>query len=371
MTTVDAIPPTRPNSATDLGTADLGAANLEDRAAGALWGLALGDALGMPTQVLSPQAIARRYGRIDGFVAPDADHPVSHGLPAAAVTDDTEQTMLLARHLIGGKGRLDPVGWARALLDWEAGVAARGLSDLLGPSTRRAIDALLAGEPADTAGRTGDTNGAAMRIAPVAIATPAEPLGDLVDRVAEISRPTHNTGLAIAAAAAVAAAISAALDGADLEAAEAAALAAAGDGATRGHWVAGADIAARLEMAIALAREVPADMPMGGAVARIAARIGTSVAAQESVPTAFAVLRLAGGDAWTAGLIAAGIGGDTDTIGAIAGAMAGALTGARALPAEARARLAEVNRLDIEPLARGLLALRARVTGAPAAEAAR
>ena len=324
----------------------------------------------MPTQVLSPQAIAWRYGRIDGFVAPDADHPVSHGLPAAAVTDDTEQTLLLARHLIDRGGSLDPVGWARALLDWEAGVAARGLSDLLGPSTRRAIDALLAGEPVETAGRTGDTNGAAMRIAPVAIATPVEPLGELVDRVAEISRPTHNTGLAIAAAAAVAAAISAALDGADLAAAEAAALAAAEAGASRGHWVAGADIAARIRMATALAREVPTGTTIEAAAARIAARIGTSVAAQESVPTAFAVLRLADGDAWTAGLVAAAIGGDTDTIGAIAGAMAGALAGARAQPADARARLAEVNRLDIDPLARGLLALRAEAVRAPAAGAA-
>ena len=46
-------------------------------------GGALGDALGMPTQTLSPREIAETYGQIRGFVAPAEDHPVSRGLPAA------------------------------------------------------------------------------------------------------------------------------------------------------------------------------------------------------------------------------------------------------------------------------------------------
>ena len=49
-------------------------------------------------------------------------------------------------------------------------MAERGSLDLLGPSTKRAVAAVLAGAPPDEAGATGDTNGAAMRIAPVGIA---------------------------------------------------------------------------------------------------------------------------------------------------------------------------------------------------------
>ena len=48
-----------------------------DRAMGALISGALGDALGMPTQLLSPGQIAASYGFVDRFVAPLPDHPVS------------------------------------------------------------------------------------------------------------------------------------------------------------------------------------------------------------------------------------------------------------------------------------------------------
>ena len=51
------------------------------------------------------------------------------------------------------------------------GCAAR--SDLLGPSTKRALAALLAGTDIAETGRYGSTNGAAMRITPVGVATPA------------------------------------------------------------------------------------------------------------------------------------------------------------------------------------------------------
>ena len=67
-----------------------------DRAEGALYGLAIGDALGMPSQTLPHHVIRERYGRIEGFVAPFEGHPISHGLKAAQVTDDTEQSLLLA-----------------------------------------------------------------------------------------------------------------------------------------------------------------------------------------------------------------------------------------------------------------------------------
>ena len=74
---------------------------------GALTGVAVGDALGMPAQTLDRAEIQARYGRITGFVAPFDDHPVSHGLRAGMVTDDTEQMLLLARMLIDQPGRFD------------------------------------------------------------------------------------------------------------------------------------------------------------------------------------------------------------------------------------------------------------------------
>jgi len=62
----------------------------------------------------------------------------------------------------------------------------------------------------------------------------------------------------------------------------------------------------------------------------------------ESIPTAFGLVILAGGDPMRGVRHAANIGGDTDTIGAIAGAICGALPGIGAVD---RALLAEVERL--------------------------
>ena len=59
----------------------------------------------------------------------------------------------------------------------------------------------------------------------------------------------------------------------------------------------------------------------------IADLVGTGVASQQSVPAAFAVLEVAEGDPWQAAVISANLGGDTDTIGAIAAGMAGACAG--------------------------------------------
>lgn len=332
-----------------------GAAEMRARAMGALAGVAVGDALGMPSQTFTRAEILATYGRITDFVAPCSDHPVSHGLGAAMVTDDTEQTLLLADQLLRGEGDFDDRAWAAALLEWEAGVRARGLRDLLGPSSRRALDALLAGTPAEETGRTGTTNGAAMRIAPVAIATPPGDPARLVAHVAEACRVTHNTREAIAAAAAVAMVISQGVEGATFEAALPAALGAARLGATCGAAVGEADMAGRIALALEVA--------LRGDEAALAEGIGTSVASRASVAAAFGVVRLAAGDPWRAAVIAANIGDDTDTIGAIACAMAGACAGIGAFPAERLARVVAASRLDLGPVVDGLLALRMQLGG--------
>lgn len=314
-----------------------------DRATAALAGVALGDAIGMPSQTLTRAEIAAAYGRITDFTAPYPGHPVSHGLAAGMVTDDTEQTLLLADLLVTG---FTDHAWAQALLRWEADIRARGLRDLLGPSSKRALTALLEGVPASETGLTGTTNGAAMRIAPVAIATPASDLRGLVAAVARSCRVTHNTAEAIAAASAVAAVISRGVEGASFSEAVPDALSAARLGAAKGALVGEADIANRIGAALGQTEE-----------AALAA-LGTSVASYHAIPAAFGVVNLAKGDPWAAALIAANLGDDTDTIGAIACAMAGACAGLAAFPADKLATVLSVNRLDLAPLAARLLSLR-------------
>lgn len=326
----------------------------EDRARAALIGGALGDALGMPTQLLSPAQIKQSYGFVDRFVPPSDDHPVSKGLPAGAITDDTEQTLLLGRVLLESGVVFDHKRWVGALVDWERDVKARGSYDLLGPSTKRAIDAINDGVPPEEAGREGDTNGAAMRIAPVGIMLPPEPLDALVAKVAETCRATHNTSIAIASAAAVAAAVSYGIAGCDWREASRLAVEAAGLGAKHGHWIVGPDVAARIGWATDLVRGKPLDE----AITLIADLVGTGVASQQSVPAAFGVLEVAEGDPWRAAVISANLGGDTDTIGAIAAGMAGACAGTSSLPEDRIAELRGIGLGEVRALAADLVAAR-------------
>jgi len=334
------------------------------RARGALYGLAIGDALGMPTQMLSRAEIVRRWGPLlPGFEPAPPGHPIAGGMPAGAVTDDTEQAVLLARLLVKGRGTIDPHELAAALTEWERAMAERGSLDLLGPSTKRAVAAILAGVPPEEAGATGTTNGAAMRIAPVGIAvpvalhdsTPNLGLSTLVDRTVMASCVTHNTGVALAGAAAVAAAVSAGVSGATIAEATALGIQAASSAARRGHWVAGADVAARIEWATSLV----ASHAQAEAAELIYTLVGTSLATQESVPAAFAVLAAVPADPWRACRMAASLGGDSDTIAAMTGAIAGACHGAGSFPPEAIAAI-DAQGLGLAALAGELLVLRDR-----------
>src|SRR5580704_18563235 len=148
---------------------------MKNRARAALYGLAIGDALGMPTQMLSrAQIVAHWDGLLPGFEPAPPGHPIAAGLPAGSITDDTEQAVVLGRLLVKGHGTVDPRELADALVHLERDMAARGSLDLLGPSTKRALAAVLAGTPPQEAGIHGDTNGAAMRIPPVGIALPID-----------------------------------------------------------------------------------------------------------------------------------------------------------------------------------------------------
>jgi ADP-ribosylglycohydrolase len=320
-------------------TSPVGDSIQHDRALGALYGLAIGDALGMPVQGFGRARAAAVLGTPPDFRDAPEDNRISRGLRAGSITDDTMQAVLLATLLIEGDGVIAPERMARALLEWERDMQRRGLSELLGPSTKRAVEGIAAGEDPSMTGRAGTTNGAAMRITPVGVATAAEPLSRLVAAVVAANRATHDTGAAHAGAAVVATVVSVGIDGGTF--AEAARLAI---GAARAFgWEAVFVDALRAESEDDLVE-----------------KFGTGVETVESVPTAFGVAALHPDDPWLAASIAASLGGDTDTMAALAGAMVGACTGLAALPDVAVRRVSELNDLALEPLARKLLALRNR-----------
>jgi ADP-ribosylglycohydrolase len=85
------------------------------------------------------------------------------------------------------------------------------------------------------------------------------------------------------------------------------------------------------------------------------------VATQEAVPAALAFASLFPDDTWAVARHAASLGGDCDTIAAMAGAVVGAHAGLASVPKEILNRLAAANPgLDLDRLAGDLLAVRER-----------
>ena len=333
------------------------------RAHGALAGLALGDALGMPTQAMSPEQIRAVYGRITGLVDADASQPYAPGMPAGSVTDDTEQALLVASLLVRGRGSssgrvaLNAVEFAHALLAWEDSMIERGSLDLLGPSTKAALERVRAGADPLSVGGAGTTNGAAMRVTPIGIAVSTADPEAFAESVWSSCRVTHATRQGFQSAALVAAAVSMGIDAASSSASDVRALlweavSYVASLSPRGAWAPDPDVVAATRRALELASTPPLPSPE-----LLAEQIGSSVASAQAIPMAFALL--ARDPSPRALLDAANIGGDTDTIGAIAGAILGAAAGVGVFDGRALAQVEEVSRLGLATVAEQLLALRA------------
>ena len=329
---------------------------------GALAGLALGDALGMPTQAMSPQQIRAVYGHITGLVDGDASQPYAPGMPAGSVTDDTEQALLVASLLIRGRGSssgrvaLNVVEFAHALLAWEDSMIERGSLDLLGPSTKAALERVRAGEDPLTVGGAGTTNGAAMRVTPIGIAVSTEDPEAFAEAVWSSCRVTHATRQGFQSAALVAAAVSMGIDtvrtpSPDLRSLLWKAVTYVDSLPERGAWTPDPDVVAATRRAMQLAVN-----PASSSLECLVEQVGTSVASAHAIPMAFALL--ARDPSPQALLDAANIGGDTDTIGAIAGAILGAALGVQVLPADSLSMIEEVSHLGLSSVAGDLLELR-------------
>jgi poly(ADP-ribose) glycohydrolase ARH3 len=268
-----------------------------DRARGALLGTFVGDALGMPFEGTPPAALPEQIEMLEAR------------LGRGTYTDDTQMAIALAESLLECGG-VDEEHLGRAFL------AAYDPRRGYGSGTRAVLALIAGGVPVLEAagrvfgGRGSLGNGAAMRVAPVAVLYAGDQEA-LVDAARRSARVTHAHPVAIDAAATQAAAIAAALRGDDVLAAARAAAA-----------------TPELGGGLAAADRLLAERPGPGAVA---AALGNSSTAHESVPAAIyaAVAHARFEDAVS---FAVRCGGDTDTIGAMTGAIAGAREGAVGIP---------------------------------------
>ncbi len=330
---------------------------LQDKILGGLYGQALGDAFAMPAQV-HPDDTERAFGWLDSWRAAPDDHIVHAGLPAGRITDDSEQAFSIAQAVIGA-GAVTLEAAVDGIVSWYDRVDGDN-SPYVGPSTRRGVNALKAGQDPRATGLWGDTNGAPMRIAPIGLLHPGDIAGAVADTVT-VCMPTHFTQPAVSGAAAVSAAIAQAMvDGAALDAVIAAGIQGAELGAAHGRRWFGCSVGFKIEQALTIARS---NGDRRARLRRIFDEVGATLNVPETVGAAFGILAMAAGDPKETAILAANLSGDADTIGAIACAMAGAYAGFDAIPAQDVAVLENdpvFRDYDVRAIAAGLEALSAK-----------
>ncbi len=307
---------------------------MNDRARGALLGMAVGDALGTTYEFERMEHAP--YPELATGPATDVVGRGPFDLPPGAITDDTQLAVCLARSLVEC-GALDAEDVGRRYVAWMSEAFD------IGNQTRWSLDRIAAGEPAATAGiatwtasgRRAAGNGSLMRTAPIGVAYAQRGLDALVTAAIDDSLITHADPRCALACAAFDAAIAAAITTGD----PAAMLPAAERGLQRGvedlrgRWSqpedlehverAAVDIAADLAVAHEATPGVDREahhLYRSGGFVRVALRL--------------AVWHLAQTASWRDALVdVASRGGDADTNAAIVGALLGARDGAAAIPA--------------------------------------
>ncbi|OPY48676.1 MAG: ADP-ribosylglycohydrolase [Methanosaeta sp. PtaU1.Bin112] len=312
--------------------------DLLDRFRGCFLGLAVGDALGMPTEGYTAQEIREKFGIVSEMVAAPHGHFHS-GLLAGQFTDDTEETLLLAESIIESAG-FSPDGFAGKLTAWgTAWTLDERLNRGVGFVTRSAVESMIAGTPWQQSGLSIPTCGAAMRAAPIGLLY--HPDINVVKSYADLqSLPTHAS--ATARAGAVAVAVGVALSAAGLP--KELVFRNAASQASRLD----AEFAERL-LWVGSLLDLPPEDALG--------LIRNSPLAMETVPAAFyCFLKFEPKEALIA---AASSGGDTDSIASIAGSLFGAALGPSWIPERWLTALEDKER--IENAASGLYRLFASV----------
>ncbi len=327
--------------------------DLLDRAYGALVGGAIGDAMGMPASFLTREQIKNTYGYIKDFLKPDDDVQKYHGsLEAGDITDDTMESIIVSKVLIEHNG-FSEEAFNNEMKKWA--VEQKMLeSTVIGPSTRRYLTALIEGrDPKETSGK-GNTNGSAMRAAPIGVKYYND-IAKCIEAAVASSLPSHGSKPAVAAACAVAAAVSGGVHGGYspneiLNMAYDAAL----YGEKKGADITAPMVSKRIKLIESIVDSV-GEGSINDILDEIAGVFGASMFAYESVPVALAIFYAVNGNAKEGILGAVNTGDDADTNGSICGNICGAYSGASGLPDEWKERVQKTSSVDFKTEAQKLI----------------
>lgn len=327
----------------------------KERVLGGLYGMAIGDSLGVPSSFMTPAYIQKTWGWIDTFYPAEKGHIYHDGLKAGEYTDDSEQALALLNSFIRNE-RVVPLDVVQEIINWANRVKNKYASPL-GPSTERALKAIQKGADLSVSGRYATTNGGAMRISPLGMihGLRGSSIEEMLKDVHLACLPTHNTGVCISAAAAIAWGTALCVRGEqDIGKIVEGTIAAAEQGRSYGFDVVSPSIGKRIAYAYELVLKA-GDAKQ--AMQDIYDFFGGGDLAADSIPAAIAMFALGKGAAKPVLEYCVNLGGDCDTNAAMAGSMAGAFSGVSALPEDWKKTIATVNRIDLEAYADKLIQL--------------
>ncbi len=299
---------------------------------------AVGDAMGMVTEFMTYRQIHDSFGLVEDLLAPVRSliHP---SLKRGQITDDTEQVLYLIR-AYAADGDFSRETVKRALVRWfdECDPIGKGY---IGPSSQKAIERFKQGEESEC---DGTTSGGPMRVlAPVLCTLNAES-PTLIQAILDCVTPTHDTNLAIESSLALGFAYKAAFQGATPEEMIDAAIDGAKIGADRAqNEFVGPSIAHRLKLIKGLSHKTTPKERLDW----IYGVFGTTMEAVDVTGAAIAISAFCQKDVWLAICMGASIGGDTDTIAAIAGALCSLQATKNNIPQSIIEPVTTVNQLNL------------------------
>lgn len=318
---------------------------MRNKIAGALYGMALGDAMGMPAELWGRRR-ARAFfgGKITGLMDGPAENDVAFNYKRGQFTDDTGQALVLLDSIASTDYVPDAADIAKRMLEWAEKENAFE-NNILGPTSKVALANFRDGIEDTSVTDKALSNGSAMRIAPIGCLFRPEEKEKIVEYVYGVSRATHTSDVTIAGAAMIAAGVSSALVHDDFNQVIEDILAIEELGYQRGCETFSPRLAERTRIGLELAERLRGDED--GFLQKVYDVIGAGVGMIESVPAAVAIASYAR-DPNRSCLMCANLGGDTDTIGAMATAICGAFTGADRIQKSYIETLQKQNHVDFD-----------------------
>lgn len=317
---------------------------MENKILGALYGLAIGDAIGMPPELWSRENVRKVYGRIEGFLDGNPDNPISWQYRAGQFTDDTAQALILLDSLMANNGCANPEDIAVRLLEWAKKENAFE-NNILGPTSKAVLQCYMEHRDPTPFTASADTNGAAMRIPPIGLLFSRKQSKELCDLVIALTSVTHASDVALAGACMTAMAVASSADGADRDEMIEDVLSVEEMARRRGASTPAPSLSRRILWGTETARKLTGQDEKFSA--EIYDMIGAGHFMSETVPAAISIAYYCM-DVKKCALMCANLGGDTDTIGAIATAICGAKCGIEQIPDEYISVIRQANDIDMD-----------------------